>query len=317
MSYYGSRFSGSGLNMFPPVIAWLLGINIFIFLLDRLILPGLDILTVHTPIGPISYLTLHGALWPFGSETNLFGVWQYFTYMFLHGDFLHIFFNMLMLWMFGVELEQMWGSKRFLAFYLICGLGAGIVQSIVTMVANDGAWTVGASGAITGVMVAFGFTFPDRMVFVMYFLPLRAKFAVLLMIGVNIYFGITGTGGNVAYFAHLGGALIGYLLLKFGSNNVPLPGFFKDGAAVGAGGGQGMFTFNRTPRRTQDPRIIDVRFRDRETQKAEPRQRVPAMNFGDDQARIDAILDKISVSGYQNLTEEEKAILQEASKKMR
>lgn len=314
MSYYGNRFSGSGLNMFPPVIAWLLGINIFIFLLDHFVLPGLGIWTVQTTGGSISYLSIHGGLWSFDSD--LFGVWQYFTYMFLHGDFMHIFFNMLMLWMFGVELEQLWGSKRFLTFYLLCGLGAGIVQSIVTLLMDDASRTVGASGAISGVMLAFGFAFPDRMVFVMYFLPLRAKYAVLLMIGVNVYFGISGTGGRVAYFAHLGGALIGYLLLKFGSNNVPLPGLFKNSAPAGAGENQGLFTFNRTPRRTQDPRIIDVRFR--ETQKSEPReQRVPAMNFGDDQARIDAILDKISVSGYQNLTEEEKAILQEASKKMR
>src|SRR5690606_2361993 len=108
--YYGSRFGGSRLNMFPPVIKWLLGINILIFILDSFLLPKIG-------GSGMSILQVFGALWPVGSE--LYWPWQYFTYMFFHGTFTHIFFNMLMLWMFGIELEQLWGSKRFLLFYLI------------------------------------------------------------------------------------------------------------------------------------------------------------------------------------------------------
>ena len=321
MSYYGSRFGGNPLSMFPPVTKWLLGINVLIFLLDHLILPGLKFAVVEVPtqtgVGYISYLSIYGRLWPVGLE--FFGVWQYFSYMFLHADFTHILFNMLMLWMFGVELEQMWGSKRFLLFYLACGLGAAIVHSIIMMILGDQTSMLGASGAIMGVMLAFGLTFSDRMLLFMFFIPMKAKYAVLLLIGLDLYFGITGSNamgqGNVAHFAHLGGALVGFLLLKLGSNNVPFPRL-ADGSR-GSGIGQGApFTVHTAPSRPpQDPQVIDVRYRD--VQQNAARAAAPSMNFGDDQARIDAILDKISVSGYQNLTEEEKTILQEASKKMR
>ncbi len=319
MSYYASRFGGSPLSMFPPVIKWLLGINVLIFLLDTVILPGLKIASVgietSTGVHYVSYLSIYGSLRPIDSEW--FGIWQYFTYMFLHGGFTHIFFNMIVLWMFGVELEQMWGSKRFLVYYILCGLGAGVIHSVITLLMNTGAPTVGASGAIMGVMIAFGLTFPDRLIFIMFFLPMRAKYAVLLVAGVDLYLGIFRGGDGIAHFAHLGGALVGYLLLKFGSNNVPFPGLFNRSAGNNLGTEPTIISFDRSARRPQpDPQIIEARHRD--VQHTPSRGTGPApMDFGDNQARIDQILDKISVSGYQNLTEEEKAMLQEASKKMR
>jgi hypothetical protein len=215
--------------------------------------------------------------------------------------------------MFGMELEQTWGSKRFLFYYLLCGLGAGLIHSIVTLLMGTGAPTVGASGAIMGVMIGFGLTFPDRLIFLMFFLPMRAKYAVLVIAGIDLYMGIFGSD-DIAHFAHLGGALIGYLLLKFGDNNVPFPGLSSEFSRPGVGQKPNIFNFDRSTRRPQqDPQVIDVRYRDVGQSSRAP---APTMNFGDDQARIDAILDKISVSGYQSLTEEEKMILQEASKKM-
>lgn len=312
MSYYGSRFGGSGFSMFPPVIKWLLVVNVAIFVMDFVLLPAMraGVMLRGADFMPISQF--FGALWPVGSDP--FWPWQYFSYMFFHGGFTHIFFNMLALWMFGMELEQMWGSKRFLFYYLLCGLGAGVIHSIVTMLMGGGGPTIGASGAIMGVIIAFGFSFPDRMIFLFFFLPLPAKYAVLVIAGLDLYAGVSGSPDGVAHFAHLGGALIGYILLKMGQGNIPLPNLGSS-TPVGRADGPKVFTFDRSPRRTQDPRVIDVRFRD--VQNKAQRQPAPTMNFGADQARIDEILDKISVSGYQNLTEEEKTILQEASKKMR
>lgn len=244
-------------------------------------------------------LLLLGGLWPIDSP--FFWPWQFFTYMFLHGGFLHIFFNMLVLFMFGVELEQIWGSRRFVIYYLACGIGAGMIHAIVTYLMGNEAPTVGASGAIMGVMVAFGMIFPDRIIYFNLFFPMKAKYAVLLFVGIDLVFGFgAAQGDNVARFAHIGGALVGFILLKVGGR-MTLGGIFD----------------RRTPRVTEAPRqrapIIEARFR--ESEPARPS--VPSMNFGDEQERIDAILDKISRSGYQTLTEEEKAILLEASRRMR
>jgi hypothetical protein len=157
--------------------------------------------------------------------------------------------------------------------------------------------------------------FPDRIIFVVFF-PMRAKYAVLLITALDLYQGFVGTD-DVAHFAHLGGALVGYLLLKT-SGLFLRGGLFKSVGAASSGPSPTMDAFRpvEQPQTPPRSRIIDVDFREvprRET----PRHIPPRMDFGDDQARIDAILDKISHEGYQNLTEEEKAILIQASRKMR
>jgi membrane associated rhomboid family serine protease len=289
--------------MFPPAIKWLLAINIALFLL-----PLLGGNTVD------NWLVQYGALWPIGHP--LFRPWQYITYMFLHGGFMHVFFNMLALWMFGIELEQMWGSRRFLAYYFLCGLGAGIIHSLVMMMMGNGAPTVGASGAIFGVTLAFGMAFPNRIVFLGFFLPLPARIATLLFIGLELYAGIAGSTDGVAHFAHLGGALIGFILIKIGGV-MTLGGIFDRFPWFRQGNAPMMMPFEQQPvRRQRSPQIIDVPYRD-VGQRAPVDRGHPRMDFGADQSRIDEILDKISRSGYQNLTDEEKAILNEASKKMR
>jgi membrane associated rhomboid family serine protease len=300
MPYYGGRSRFGGLRMMPPALGVLILVNVAIFVLGLI------------PLGAGSGLTLsdvfehYGALFPIGS--GYFRPWQYVTYMFLHANFIHIFFNMLALWMFGMEIEGIWGTRRFLTFYFICGLGAALLHTIVTPLLGQGGPTIGASGAIMGVMVAFGMAFPDRIIFVSFFLPIKAKYFVLIYAAFDLYNGITGVDG-VAHFAHLGGALTGFLLLKFGGRL--LMGGLLDRAP-------------KTIRRMQDQRsgpqqgarIIDVDYRDVRTPQPQ-RRSAPVMDFGEQQARIDAILDKISHQGYQSLTDEEKAILNDAGRRMK
>ncbi len=303
MATYGNGYQR--FSMFPPVIRWLIVANVAIFIVEALILPGLAGGTIGPNRFPITHVYL--ALWPI--DTEYFGVWQYFTYMFEHGGFSHLFLNMLVLWMFGIELEQTWGSKKFLMFYLACGLGAGIIHSLVTLFMGPGAPTVGASGAIMGVSVAFAMMFPNRMVYAFFFFPLPARLAMMLFIGIDLVRGVLG-GSDIAHFAHLGGALIGFLLLKTGGLYL-MGGPFK---RMKQQEQPGMEAFRTAPR-PQEPvysrgNVIDVNFREA------PRHAAPRMNFGDDQARIDAILDKISRQGYQSLTDEEKAVLMNASRRM-
>ncbi|MCE7934212.1 MAG: rhomboid family intramembrane serine protease [Chlorobi bacterium CHB2] len=304
MASYGNPYGSRPFSMFPPVIKWLLGINVVIFIIGLLpagIQDGFQ-------LAVDDYFTSYGALWPLNHPA--FGAWQYFTYMFLHGGVMHLFFNMLILWMFGMELEQAWGSRRFLLYYLLCGLGAGVLHSLVTLAMGTGAPTVGASGAIMGVMIAFGMMFPDRIIMVYFFFPMRAKYAVFMFAGLDLVLGITNSSDGIAHFAHLGGALIGLLLLK--TSGIYLRGGLFQLADRGRPASSAPF---RTPTERTAPtpsrgNVIEANFRE-----APPRQN-PNSSPSQDQQGIDAILDKISRHGYQNLTPEEKAALLEASKRM-
>ncbi|MFN8249537.1 MAG: rhomboid family intramembrane serine protease [Ferruginibacter sp.] len=170
-------------------------------------------------------------------KSEMFKPHQLVTHMFMHGGLFHILFNMLALWMFGTMLERIWGPKRFLIFYLICGLGAGLAQmgSYVydfwqvdhtildadTMNQYQTALrincTVGASGAIMGVLAAFGYLFPNTQLFIVPIpFPVKAKWAILGMIALDVFGGVSRTANdNIAHFAHVGGALIGFLIVLF------------------------------------------------------------------------------------------------------
>jgi membrane associated rhomboid family serine protease len=139
-------------------------------------------------------------------------IWQLFTYMFLHGGFFHLFFNMFVLWMFGSEIESIWGRNEFLKYYFITGVGAGIVYVIVKH--NSVIPTIGASGAVYGLLLAFGLTFPNRYVYLYFFLPIKAKFLVLIFGCIEFFSAFSGSRDNIAHFAHLGGLLVGFLYLK-------------------------------------------------------------------------------------------------------
>jgi rhomboid family protein len=146
-------------------------------------------------------------------------LWQPLTYMFLHGGFGHILFNMLALWMFGVELERMWGTRFFLKYYFVCGLGAAATTAVLSFLPFAvfdhlyTALTVGASGAIYGILLAYGIYFPNRPIYIYFVFPVPAKYFVMIMGGISLLSSLGG-GGGVAHTAHLGGLVVGYLYLK-------------------------------------------------------------------------------------------------------
>ena len=159
------------------------------------------------------------ALWPIASGN--FMPWQVLTYAFLHGDFGHLFFNMIGLWMFGGELERLWGQKRYLHFLLAGALSAAAVQIIWTMLIGSRVPTVGASGAIFALLLAFGMLFPNRTIMLLIPpIPMKAKFFVAIFGALELVLGFLG-GGGVAHFAHLGGMLGGFLMIRFWRGQSP------------------------------------------------------------------------------------------------
>jgi len=212
----GTGFFGS----MPPVIKNLVIINALMLL--------------------ITYLTgnfMYEKFSLFYFESPLFKPYQLITHMFMHGGFVHLFFNMYSLIIFGVVLEQVWGSKRFFIYYMVTGLGAAFLHSLVLYIdasslskavelGNQVAMqklellystpTVGASGAVYGVLLAYGMLFPNN-VLQLIFPPvaLKAKWFVLIFGAIELFLGISNTGGNVAHFAHLGGMIFGYILIRY------------------------------------------------------------------------------------------------------
>jgi rhomboid family protein len=150
---------------------------------------------------------------PYDVTHHLF-VWQLVTYMFLHGGIFHIGFNMLALWMFGTELESFWGTERFTRFYFITGIGAAICSTLVSW--NSFIPTIGASGAIYGLLAAYGILFPERTILLYFVIPIKAKYFVILMGLLAFWSSLTATGSGVAHVAHLGGMLFGWLYLRYG-----------------------------------------------------------------------------------------------------
>lgn len=216
------RFSPNGFSMLPVVVKNLLIINTLAFLaslaLERFNIDLNDMLGLHF------------------YKASGFKPYQLLTYMFMHANFAHIFFNMFALWMFGNVLENIWGPKRFLIFYLVCGIGAGLTQELVQYIqyttqlaqydsVNVGnavitmdqylnlMTTVGASGAIYGILLAFGMMFPNSLIYVYFAIPIKAKWFVVIYAVIELFSGLTGAGDNVAHFAHLGGMLFGLILI--------------------------------------------------------------------------------------------------------
>jgi membrane associated rhomboid family serine protease len=207
-------------SLVPPVVKALLIGNGSMFLLE---------LSVGTPL--IEWL----ALWPLtasarpGIDSLLphFWAWQLVTYAFLHGGVMHLVLNMYALWLFGSRMEIVWGSRAFAFYYLVCVVGAALVQLVVaTLGAEQGTYypTIGASGGVFGLLLAFGMSFPDE-VLILIFPPmaLKAKWFVILYGAIELWAGVTGTMAGVAHFAHLGGMLFGYLVLLYWRRHPPRP----------------------------------------------------------------------------------------------
>ena len=211
-----------------------------------------------------------------------FKIWQLVTYMFLHGGFWHVFFNMFILWMFGSELEREWGTKEFLKYYFITGIGAGIFNLLLSNAA-----TIGASGAVYGVMLAYALRYPDRMVYIYFLFPVKVKYLMAFLVLVSFFSTFGSSGDGIAHAAHLGGIVVGFAYLKYWAilykikRNLPNISFGKK---------------HKT----------NMKYTKGGDNKIEYYRRV-----------IDELLDKINRVGYLNLTDEEKKILEEGSKYLR
>ncbi len=258
-----------------------------------------------------------------------FGLYQLLSYMFLHAGFTHLLFNMFALWMFGRVMESVWGPRKFLFYYISCGIGAGLVQEVAQFVqfssiagglsipetfalgnqyasSLNGWTTVGASGAIYAILLAFGMTFPEERIFIFPLpLPIKAKWFVIGYAGIELLSAIATTGDGVAHAAHLGGMLFGFFMIRYW-NSHPTSGY-------GRGNGRQFF---------DNLRESFERQRNKHHQQ-QPRQDHGATGREDDwqynakkkanQDEIDRILDKIRKSGYDSLTKEEKQKLFDSS----
>jgi membrane associated rhomboid family serine protease len=193
----------------PPVTRTLILVNVAVFFAQFV-------------IG--NWLVFNFALWPLSlaGEYGLrgvgrFQVWQVITYAFLHGGLLHLMFNMLALFMFGSEIERAWGQRRYLVYYFGCIAGAAVAQLIVTKLQAGPAYpTLGASGGVFGLLLAFGMLFPRRMILLIFPpIPMPAWLFVTVYGAIELVLGVTGTQAGVAHFAHLGGMAAGFAMIRY------------------------------------------------------------------------------------------------------
>lgn len=199
MNFQGDNHSpNTSFSFFPPAVKHLLIIN------------GLIFLALGTPVF-YRILMEYGALWPIGS--GLFYPWQLITYMFLHASFGHVIFNLFALWIFGQSIENFWGTNRFVIYYFLTGMGAALIHM---WIGGGGAPTVGASGAVYGILLAFGMMFPDRYIILLIPpIPIKAKYFVLIFGVIELFSGVMRPNSGIAHFAHLGGMVVGYILIKY------------------------------------------------------------------------------------------------------
>jgi membrane associated rhomboid family serine protease len=192
MTYYRYRFSfGYGLT---PVVKNLMIIMGIVFLLQMFLTREIDFYFGLIPL----------LVW------KKYFLWQLFTYIFLHGGFSHIFFNLLALWMFGGELESYWGSKKFLFYFFLCGIGAGIFTVLFSSYP-----VIGASGAIYGILLAYGWLFPNRPILIYFLFPIPAKYMVIIFGLIELFSSSSGTGGGIAHLTHLGGLVFGFFYMAY------------------------------------------------------------------------------------------------------
>ena len=183
----------------PPVTQSLIIANVLMFLLE--------ITAGSNRLIPVF------ALWPIGSQ---FLPWQILTYAFLHGSLAHLLFNMFAVYMFGTDMERVWGGRRYLIYYLVCAVAAALSQLLVTGLTGAIYPTVGASGAVFGLLLAFARYFPERQIVLLLLpVPMPARQFVVLYGALELVLGVTGTQAGVAHFAHLGGLAGGFLLMKY------------------------------------------------------------------------------------------------------
>jgi membrane associated rhomboid family serine protease len=203
MSRYRGTFSGFGIGGgWTPAVKTLIISCVIVFVLQ-----------IFDRVAGNPFFTAKFGLRPFDVTQNYY-LWQLVTYIFLHGGLMHILFNMLGLFMFGSELELLWGTRQFTKYFFICGIGA----ALTTMMAGPASptITIGASGAIYGILLAYGLLFPNRIIYLYMVIPIPAKWFVVIIGAITFLSSMSATGGGIAHLAHLGGMLFGFLYLKGG-----------------------------------------------------------------------------------------------------
>lgn len=255
-------------GMLTPMVKRLLLANLGVFLLQHLVALQYN-----------ASLTTYFGLTP-DLVVSRFMIWQLVTYMFLHGGWMHLLFNMFVLWMFGTEIERQWGGKELLFYYLITGVGAGIFNILFNLFTPySGIPTIGASGAVYGILLAFGLMFPNRYIYLYFFFPVKAKYLVMIAALLTFMSAISYNPDGIAHFAHLGGMIVGFVYLKA---DWRLHSFVE------------WFQERKTKRH-----IYNIE-----------RHRRDIANFREE---LDRILDRINEVGYENLTKDEKKVLRKAS----
>ncbi len=249
---------------FTNAIKVLIIVNVIMYLFQAITAEQLDLIRIFG----LSSRTI----WPL--------IWQPVTYMFMHGGLWHVAINMFILWMFGSELETIWGRGAFLKYYFVTGIGAGIVWLIFNIHGTD-AILIGASGAVYGILMAYGLIFPNRTVYIYFLFPIKVKWFVLF-IGALAFFSSMGTGSNISHLTHLSGMLIGYLYLRFSDHwrNISF--------------------------------ILRKKFVELKTsQKKKVKEHEIKL-----QQEVDMLMDKANICGWESLSDEEQKKLQSSSWKL-
>jgi membrane associated rhomboid family serine protease len=249
---------------FTDAIKVLIIINVSLYLLQLITASQLDMVRI---LGLSSQ-----TVWPL--------IWQPITYMFMHGGVWHVVINMFVLWMFGTELESIWGKTEFLKYYFVTGVGAGLLWLIFN-IGGSNAILIGASGAVYGILMAYGLMFPNRTVYIYFLFPIKVKWFVLF-IGTIAFFSSMGAGSNISHLTHLSGMLIGYLYLRFSDHwrNI-------------------SFTLRK--------KIVELKT----AQKKKIKEQDTKL-----QQEIDMLMDKANICGWESLSDEEQMRLQSSSWKL-
>ena len=253
-------------SLFTDAIKFIISINFLIFILQYL--SGME----------DELFTIFGIV-----PSKTFGelmLWQPFTYLFFHGGIWHVLINMFVLWMFGSELEKYWGKKEFLRFFFITGIGSGLITILFSLSSTNP--VVGASGAIYGVLLAYGLLFPNRLVYLYFLIPIKVKYLVILIGAIAFFSSLNPGNSNISHLTHLSGMVIGFIYLRSSIN---------------------WNTINHFVIHRKD----EIK-RHSEDKKNEKREAL--------KLQVDAILDKINDVGYDNLSESEREFLFKASKNL-
>mgnify|MGYP000616156658 FL=1 len=253
-------------SLFTDAIKFIISINFLIFILQYL--SGME----------DELFTIFGIV-----PSKTFGelmLWQPFTYLFFHGGIWHVLINMFVLWMFGSELEKFWGKKEFLRFFFITGIGSGLITILFSLSSTNP--VVGASGAIYGVLLAYGLLFPNRLVYLYFLIPIKVKYLVMLIGAIAFFSSLNPGNSNISHLTHLSGMVIGFIYLRSSIN---------------------WNTINHFVIHRKDE--IKRHYEDKKNEQRE------ALKL-----QVDAILDKINDVGYDNLSESEREFLFKASKNL-